>query len=224
MEIPEETPEIMVDYEGFTVSFNPARHVPNYVVWELTAEKAGGSIRRKSSFQADGDVYGCPSLDDYRNSGFDRGHMAPAGDMKWSAEAMAHSHYLTNICPQDHSLNGGVWASLENKCREWAKRDSALVIVCGPVLSDRITRTIGRSEVAVPERFFKVVLAPYANPPRAIGFIMANGHVEGGMQAAAVSVDEVETITGFDFFKAVPDEIEDKIESEANFNRWQRLD
>lgn len=79
-------------------------------------------------------------------------------------------------------------------------RDSAIVIVCGPILTDEITRAIGPGNVSVPERFFKVVLAPYANPPRAIGFIMNNGHVPGGMQAAAVSVDEVESATGYDFF------------------------
>ncbi len=220
--IPDETPEIMVDYEGFTVSFNPAHHQPNYVVWELTADEVNGTVARTSKFKSDPDVYGCATLDDYRKSGFDRGHMAPAADMKWSEQAMIDSHYLTNISPQDHLLNGGRWATLENKCREWAVRDSALIIICGPVLSDRMTRSIGRSKVSVPERFFKVILAPYTTPPRAIGFIMQNMGEKTDIYSSAVSVDEIETITGFDFFSALPDEIENEIEATANYAPWQR--
>lgn len=222
VEIPDETPEIKIDYTGFFVSFNPSHHQPNYVAWELTRDEANGNLARSSKFRPDNDVYGCPTLDDYRNSGFDRGHMAPAGDMKWGEQAMSDSHYLTNMCPQSHTLNGGRWASLENTCREWARRDSAIIIICGPVLTDRMPRSIGESGVSVPERFFKVVLAPYANPPRAIGFIMPNGPMQGGIGQAATTVDHVEEITGFDFFSSLPDDVENAIESQANFNQWQR--
>lgn len=90
------------------------------------------------------------------------------------------------------------------------------------MLTDKLTRTIGKTPVPVPERFFKVILAPYARPMRAIGFIMNNGYVDGGMQAAAVSVDEVERITGFDFFSSLPDEIENEIEAQCNFPLWSR--
>lgn len=220
--VPDDVCEEIVNYTGFTVSFNPEHHIPNYVVWELTGDETDGKEPRYNKFSADDDVSGCPTLDDYRNSGYDRGHMAPAADMKWDRQAMIDSHYLTNICPQTHSLNGGAWASLENKCREWARRDSAIIIICGPVLTDRITRHIGDSEVSVPERFFKVILSPFSEPVRGIGFIMPNGTVAGGMQKAAVSIDEVEAITGYDFFSSLPDEIENEVESQANFNQWNR--
>lgn len=211
----------ILSYPGFTVSFNSSHHQPNYVSWELTGEETRGTEPRYNNFAQDPDVSACASLSDYRGSGFDRGHMAPAGDMKWSPEAMEACFLLTNICPQDGSLNSGSWKKLEEKCRQWAVRDSALVIVCGPILSDKLTRSIGDG-VSVPERFFKVILAPYANPPRAIGFIMPNGKVEGGMQQAAVSVDEVEAATGFDFFSELPDEIENQIESQCNFPLWSK--
>lgn len=213
---------VIVDYPGFTVSFNPTMHQPNYVAWELTAEEAAAEGKRESKFDTDPSVEGMPELDDYRNSGFDRGHMIPAGDVKWSREAMAASHLLTNICPQDHSLNSGAWASLENTCRKWARRDSSLIIICGPVLSDRMPRSIGRrNTIPVPERFFKVIVAPYVKHPRGIAFIMNNGYVEGGMQAAAVTIDKVESITGYDFFAALPDSIEDAVESQCEFHKWQ---
>ena len=112
---------------------------------------------------------------------------------------------------------------LEEKCRNWARIDSAIVIVAGPVLSDELTETIGSTGIVVPERFFKVILSPYANPPRANGFIMNNGYVEGGMQKAAVSVDSVEKVTGHDFFSQLPDSIEEQVEAECRFHYWSTL-
>lgn len=214
--------EEMVDYTGFIVSFNPMHHIPNYSSWELTAEESEGSLPRKSKFHSDLNVVGCPSLDDYRNSGFDRGHMAPAADMKWSADAMDDSHSLVNICPQDHSVNSGIWSTLEKKCRNWAKRDSALIVICGPILTDVMPQSIGASGVKVPRRFFKVVLAPFANPPRAIGFIVPNYVSALPLDEMACTVDEVEEITGYDFFDCLPDSIENEIEKTANIRIWNK--
>ncbi|MCC8037470.1 MAG: DNA/RNA non-specific endonuclease [Bacteroidales bacterium] len=216
-------PEQIINYKGMTVSFNASTHNPNWVAWELTRDEAAGEEPRSNKFHADPDVHGCATPDDYRNSGFDRGHMAPAGDMKWSQKAMEESFTMTNICPQAKALNTGAWKKLEEKCRLWADRDSALVIVCGPVPGDPVDLYIGTSQVVVPQRFFKVILAPYANPPRGIGFIMPNERVEGGMQRAAVSIDEVERVTGHDFFSALPDSIENVIEAQCNFNLWSTL-
>lgn len=212
----------IIRYCGFTVSFNPRFHQPDYVAWELTRDEAeADSVSRKGyDFASDPDIEGCAVLADYRRSGFSRGHMVPAGDMKWSPEAMRDCFYLTNICPQTSALNEGAWGALEKNCRRWARRDSAIIIICGPILTDRLTRSIGQTPVPVPERFFKVILAPGANPPRAIGFIMNNGKVEGGMQAAVTTVDEVERITGYDFFSALPDSIEETIESQSSLPAW----
>ncbi len=221
--IPGGLKEQIVNYEGMTVSFNADRHIPNWVAWELTAEEAEGTEPRAKSFQRDLSVDGCPEPREYSNSGYDRGHMAPAGDMKWSRRAMEQSFMMTNVCPQVKSFNSGVWARLEEKCRTWALVDSAIVIVAGPVMADNLTETVGGSGIAVPRRFFKVILSPYANPPRAIGFIMDNGAVTGGMQAAAVSVDDVEAVTGCDFFSALHDSIENKVEQECRFHYWSTL-
>ncbi len=220
--LPDDLPSITKQYTGFSLSFNKVWPVPNYVAWELTADETYGETPRKSIFKPDNDIPGTPLLDDYRKSGFDRGHMAPAADMKWSADAMDDSHYLTNICPQDHSINGGCWSTLENKCRQWARRDSAIIIITGPILTDEITRTIGKSEIAVPERFFKVILSPYVNPPRAIAFIMPNTPTRDGIQTMATNVDQIEQITGFDFLSCLPDEIENEVEQQAKYNDFDR--
>lgn len=220
--LPNDLPSITKQYTGFSLSFNKVWHVPNYVAWELTIDETYGDTPRKSIFKPDNNILGTPQLDDYRKSGFDRGHMAPAADMKWSADAMDDSHYLTNVCPQDHSINGGCWSTLENKCRQWARRDSAIIIITGPILTDEITRTIGKSKIAVPERFFKVILSPYVNPPRAIAFIVPNSPTRDGIQTMATSVDQIEQITGFDFFSCLPDDIENEVEQQAKYNDFDR--
>lgn len=220
---PSDIESVPVNYYAYRLSFNPKLHIPNWVAWELTAAETSGSQERSSNFYTDANVVGCALPEDYRRSGYDRGHMAPAGDMKWSPTAMGETFYLTNICPQAKALNSGAWKKLEEKCRQWAKRDSAIVIICGPVISDKLTSTIGTTGVAVPKRFFKVIIAPYVDEPRGIGFIMPNMTVEGGMQACATSIDEVERITGLDFFSSLPDSIEDIIESQNNFNLWSSV-
>lgn len=217
---PDVLPDQMVEYPGMTLSYNAKWHEPNWVAWELTREETNGTVSRESKFYCDESVAGCADHYDYSYSGYDRGHMAPAADMKWSAEAMHGSFSMANICPQAKSLNTGAWKRVEDKCRAWAQADSAIIIICGPVMTDKPTDYIGDSRVAVPQRFFKVILSPYVNPMRGIGFIMPNDKVPGGMQAAAVSIDEVERVTGHDFFSSLPDDIENEVEKQCNFHYW----
>lgn len=218
---PSDMPSQIKDYEGFTVSFNKSTRVPNWVGWELLRSETEGAESRSNKFWEDTEVEGCASLQDYRKSGYDRGHMCPAADQKWSAKAMADCFVLTNMAPQAHALNGGAWKTLEEKERLWAQRDSAIVIVAGPVYTSDSHETIGEG-VRVPDAFYKVLLAPYVEKPRAIGFIYPNMSAPGNMQNYVVTVDEVERITGLDFFSALPDSIEEKVESVASFKEWNK--
>ena len=212
----------MLHYPGFDVFFSNTHRQPYYSAWVLTPRHASATaVSRSNNFRPDPDVKNSPKLTDYKRSGYDRGHMAPSADFKYSQEAQDATFFLTNMSPQHNSLNTKAWANLEDQCRAWAKRDSTIIIVTGPILSDKLTQTIGESKITVPDRYFKVVLAPYANPPRAIGFIMPNQYVEGGVQATAMTVDQVEEITGYDFFSELPDDIEEQIESTAKYSLWQ---
>lgn len=222
VDVPFSVPSQVKEYEGFTVSYNSNRHAPNYVAWELLADETGGASGRSNKFWSDDDIRGCANTRDYTNSGYDRGHMCPAADQKWSSTAMHHSFVMANICPQDHSLNTGAWNTLENKERLWAQRDSLLVIVAGPIYDDSDGKTIGDIGVHVPSAFFKVLLAPLADPVRAIGFVYPNMKCPGNMADYSCTVDEVERITGLDFFHNLPDEIEDRVESSASFKEWNR--
>ncbi len=219
---PNGIPSIQKDYEGFTVNFNPKNKTPNYVAWILQGSETEGAVGRSNNFWTDTDLDGCPETRDYSRSGYDRGHMCPAGEQKWSPDAMHNSFVMANICPQKHELNTGAWKTLEDKERLWAKRDSAIVIVAGPIYDTSDKETIGKNKVRVPSAFFKVLLAPYAQPMRAIGFVYPNMKCEGNMQAYAVSVDNVEAMTGFDFFSALPDSLENEIESVVSFKEWNK--
>lgn len=212
--------EISRKYKGMDLSFNPQYHIPNWVAWELTADETSGEISRTNKFSADPEIPESAETWDYNYSGYDRGHMAPAGDMRWNREAMEQTFLMTNICPQVKSLNAGSWKNLEEKCRQWAQADSAIYIVCGPVIDGKPIEYIGDTRVYVPRQFFKVIISPYANPARGIGFIMPNGKVPGGMQACAVPIDSVESLTGHDFFASLPDDIEADVESQCDFHYW----
>lgn len=216
------TPEQIVEYEGFRVSFNQDNKTPNWVAWELLGSEADGPVKRSDNFWQDPAVKGCPDRKDYSNSGFDRGHLCPAADQKWSVEAMNDCFSMANMAPQDHSLNSGAWATLEKKERVWAQRDSAIVIIAGPIYTDSDRQRIGNAGVRVPSAFFKVMIAPYLDKPRGIGFVYPNMSAPGNMKNYAMSIDDVEKITGMDFFYNLPDDIEDRIESQFSFKEWDK--
>ena len=156
---------------------------------------------------------------DYYGSGYDRGHMCPAADNKFSKKAMQESFLFTNMCPQNSNLNRGDWNEMEMACREWAQKYGSVYVVCGPILYKGKHKTIGKNRVVVPEAFFKVVLRTGENP-NAIGFIYKNTEGNRPKGDYVNTVDEVERITGIDFFPSLPDNIEDKIEAKADIADW----
>ena len=221
--IPAGVPSQEVDYTGFRLSFNKENGTPNWVAWELLGSETDGAATRGSrKFFADYDVDGCPENSDYSNSGYDRGHMCPAADQKWSEDAMTDCFVMTNMCPQDHALNSGAWSTLEKRERIWAQRDSAIVIVSGPIYEKSDRQRIGDAEVRVPSAFFKVFVAPYLAQPRGIAFVYPNMTAPGSMEQYVMTIDEVERITGYDFFYALPDDIETAVESSSSFKDWNR--
>lgn len=219
---PDSVPSMILERAGYVTSYNKKTKLPNWVAWHLTAENTKGSNSRKGiDFMEDEDVP-TPRADDwdYYNSGYDRGHMCPAGDNKWDSEAMRQSFLFTNICPQAPGLNRGDWNEMENACRSWARENGDIYIVCGPILYKGRHKTIGKHKVVVPEAFFKVVLC-MRGTPKAIGFIYKNEDGNRPKGDYVNSVDEVERITGFDFFASLPDDVEKAVESTADLDDWQ---
>ena len=222
----------VIAHIGYVVSYNADYKVPNWVLYELNYAETLGNIPRKNSFAVDPEVPDSvmAQLTDYRNSGYDRGHMAPNADLNWNARAQEESFYLSNMCPQGHDFNAGIWLDLENQVRRWAERDSAVTIVCGPVLPRTAAQAspmkkIGKGHVLVPEYFYKIVFAPFSDQPRAIGFVMPNHNEKKGRRNRpvsdyAVTVDSIESLTGIDFFPALQDDVEKAVESSYNLKLW----
>lgn len=225
MEIPaplKDRPEQILRKTGFTISYNKTAKVPNWVAWHLVKNHTYGSNQRDELlFEEDLNVSAPRATDnDYYNSRYDRGHMCPAGDNKWSKEAIQESFLFTNICPQNHGLNKDSWNDLEKKCRSWAREYGAIDIVCGPIFyGGSQQKTIGRNKVYVPDAFFKVVLCRKGSP-KAIGFIYKNRGGYQSMSDCACTVDEIEDLTGIDFFPALDDAVEDRIEAKARLADW----
>lgn len=211
----------IIRHTGYTVSYNENLRLPNWVAYELTRQETQGNAQRTDRFIADPQVKGVIATNaDYTRSGYDKGHMAPAADMKWSVTAMKESFYFSNMCPQHPELNRRKWKDLEEKIRDWAIADSAIIIICGPIVEDSAQK-IGKNRVVVPQKFFKVILSPFVDNPRAIGFLFDNERSVAPLGTYVVSVDSIETLTGMDFFVPLPDELEDSIEAKADIRLWK---
>ena len=215
-------PEQRLQRKGYNVSYNKGLRIPNWVQWTLTADHTYGRYKRKGqAFHEDEDVPSPRATHyDYMRSGYDRGHMCPSGDNKWDPKAQEESFLLTNICPQNHNLNKYEWNDLEMLCRDWARQYGVVDIVCGPVYyKDADRKYIGRNRLPVPDAFFKVVLCRKGTP-KAIGFIYPNDGKKRSMSDCVRTVDEVERITRIDFFPALSDDIENRVEAKANLKAW----
>ena len=212
----------VIEHIGYTVSYNEQRRNPNWVAYELTGEEVEGREPRGSKFIPDPDVIGRQAVDaDYKHSGWDRGHLAPAADMKWSEQAMDESFYLSNISPQNGNLNRGVWKSIEELTRENAQKYGKILVVTGPVFtSKKGLGSIGNNRVLIPNAFYKVLLA-YDNGYTGIGFYCENIAGKKRLDSYTKSIDEIEEITGIDFFHLLPDNIETEVENVFDWGDWE---
>ena len=213
--------EQIIEHFAYTVSYNPMWKIPNWVAYSLTKEETSGPYEREKSFYPDPKVKGQPVvIYDYTHSGYDRGHMAPAADMKWSEQAMRESFYMTNVCPQNQNLNRGDWNDLEELARDWANKYGEVYIVCGPLVAEQF-ETIGKNnKIAIPKAFYKVFLRKKGDSWSTIGFVMPNQSGNRPLMTYMLSVDEVEEMSGIDFFYNLPDCIEEQIEQDYHISDW----
>ena len=209
-----------IEHKAYTVDYNEEWRLANWVAYPLTAETKG-PVERYNKFDADPQVKGATAQWwDYKNTSYDRGHLVPAGDMKWDQTAMRECFYLSNICPQNHTFNEGDWNYLENRVRGWANFFGEVYVVCGPIVSKH-PEVIGENCIAVPDSFFKVVLCDMRGEWNAIGFICPNEATHHNLSYYCRTVDEVERITGIDFFPLLPDDVENRIEAGYDKEAWR---
>ena len=210
----------IIHHSNYTLNYSEQHEQAEWVAYSLTSSQVYGSVGRTNDFRSDPNVKtGSASLPDYKGSGYDRGHLAPAGDMKSTYTAMSESFYMSNMSPQVPGFNREIWKKLEGTVRNWAVANEKVYITTGAVLTASYP-TIGINKVSIPEFYYKVVL-DYEQPEiKGIGFILPNQKSDKSLQSYAVSIDEVERFTGIDFFHSLPDNIEEKIESDAAVNKW----
>lgn len=211
----------VIEHMGYTVSYNSEYRIPNWVAYELQDTELYGDLDRAEKFSPDPLQKGRQAYDsDYVGSGYDRGHMAPAGDMKWSSQAMEESFYLTNVCPQNHNLNAGVWNDLEKQVRKEARYYGKLWVVCGPIIGSNKHGRIGENKVMVPDSFFKALLALDKDGKYvSVGFVFPNEAGDNGMASYAMSVNELEKLIDMDLFYNLDSKVQEQVEE--SFDLWK---
>ncbi|MCS6820681.1 MAG: DNA/RNA non-specific endonuclease [Microscillaceae bacterium] len=219
LEIPEfSSDEIIVRHTHYTLCYSEEHEQAKWVAYQLDARELQKEAERGNDFRPDPAVPTGSSLpEDYRGSGYDRGHLAPAGDFAFSQEAMSETFYMSNMSPQVPELNREGWRILEETIREWAKRDKSLLIVTGPVLKGKMKKIGKRNKVSVPPAYYKVVVDITEPEKKGIGFIMPNAVITKPIHEYALTIAEVEKETGINFFPKLADSLERELE---NYNQW----
>ena len=204
----------IIHYEGFDVLFDEKHLIPFWVSYTLTSDEVLSTPAPiKGNFQQDNkNRVKQADNTDYLRTGWSRGHMAPAADFKWSVSAYEGTFVYTNCCPQDQSLNNGSWNVLENKVRSLAKEYNEILVVTGPIIGDNINGSIGPNQVTIPDQFFKALLIEKGSEVCCVGFIMNNTPQKQTLLESFVSINRLESITGFDFFPFLSDDVEDIVE------------
>ncbi len=212
----------IVERHGYALGYSEKYEQPIWVSYRLTAEEAtNAAVARSGRFLPDLAILtGSAMPSDYTRSGYDRGHLAPAGDMRFDPLAMLESFSMANMSPQLPAFNRGVWKRLEECVRMLAVRNGSLVVVTGPVFfTNTPVRVIGASRVRVPDAFYKVLYAE-RDPPRMIGFILPHEGSDAPLSAFCATVDQVEAATALDFYSALPPEVQSNLESRVSYLLW----
>jgi endonuclease G len=209
----------------FTISYSDNHRQAEWVAYELSKknlEEEG--FRRPPTFKTDKRVEAEFQVkhDDYSSTGFDRGHLAAAADFSWSQDGIETTFFTTNISPQEPKFNRGIWKKLESHVRGWATQYEHLYVVTGPILTERAKKRFPKEKnyIAVPQRYYKVLLNYIDDKPIAIGFILKNEDSQEHLSTFVVSIDEIEKITGIDFFSELPNNLEKELESSKNLTDW----
>ena len=219
---PTSTTGQIVHHKYYALSYDEDYENAEWVAYSLSPKQLSKAQIKRPHFIRDPLVKTRSAYyKNYYPNGYEKGHLCPAADRRFSYEAFDETFYTSNVSPMDHYFNGGIWNNLEKQVRYWTKRYGKLYIVTGGILTKGLER-IGREEVAVPDEFYKIVL-DYRNPkhPRMIGFIIPHKKSDADLRSFVVPVDSIEKRTGIDFFPALPDKIENKLESEKHPNEWK---
>ncbi|GAA0716787.1 DNA/RNA non-specific endonuclease [Aquimarina litoralis] len=219
--LPTSTTGAIVTHQNYFLSYSETHEQPEWVAYELKKEHLSKNDYKRPFFEMDAKVRSS-SADwrNYKKSGFDKGHLCPAGDRRFTYKAFKETFLTSNIAPQDHDFNAGIWNRLEQKVRYWAKKYDGVYVVTGGVLSKDL-KTIGYEAVTVPDYFYKIILDKEAKNTKMIAFLIPHKDTNKSLQSFVVTTDEIEALTGIDFFSKLPDNIEEKLEKSSSIDGWK---
>lgn len=218
--LPKSTTKAVVFHDFYALSYNEKYEQAEWVAYELKKEQVVNANFKRPYFVQDNKV-STNSADwrNYKRSGYDKGHLCPAADREFNRKAYESTFLTSNISPQKHEFNSGIWNRLEEKIRYWAIKYDGIYVVTAGVLSSNL-KTIGEEKVAVPNYFYKIVLDENHGKYRMIAFLMPNDPSNRPLYEFVVSVDKIEQLTGIDFFYQLPDVLENQLEKSSNYKDW----
>ncbi|MDO6760891.1 DNA/RNA non-specific endonuclease [Tamlana sp. 2_MG-2023] len=218
--LPTSTTGQVIHHKGYSLSYSEAHEQPEWVAYELKKSDLSNHNFKRPYFEIDPAVKtGAAHWRNYKNSGYDRGHLCPAGDRRSSKAAYDETFLTSNISPQEHQFNAGIWNTLEQKVRYWAAKYDGVFVVTGGVLKGDMD-VIGDEDVAVPNYFYKVLVDYNGGTPKMIGFLMPHKNSNKPLYDFVVPVDQIEGLTGIDFFPELEDDLEDQLEASAQYKNW----
>lgn len=218
--LPKSTTSQIVEHSYYTLSYNEQAEQAEWVAYELKKDYVRNSNFKRPFFIEDPKVI-TQSADwrNYKKSGYDKGHLCPAADMEFNLDAYNDTFFTSNISPQLHEFNSGIWSRLEQKIRFWAVKYNGLLIVTGGVLKGSL-KTIGDEEVVVPNYFYKIALNYSNGNCKMIAFLVPNEKSSKPIFDYVVAVDKIESITGIDFFPKLEDKLESNLEKNVDISSW----
>ncbi|PHR71599.1 MAG: endonuclease [Lutibacter sp.] len=219
--LPTSTTGQIIQHQNYTLSYNELYEQAEWVAYELNRTHLTYDDRKRPYFINDPKVLtGSANYKNYKKSGYDRGHLCPAGDRRFSKDAYDETFYTSNITPQKNDFNAGVWNRLEMKTRYWTKKYGKLYVITGGILTKDLP-TIGYEDVAVPKLFYKIIL-DYSEPEiKAIAFLFPHQESKKSLHNFVTSIDKIEQLTNIDFFPTLPDELESTLEKSISSKNWK---
>lgn len=206
---------------GFTIGFSKKYKHAYWVAYKLDCRETMGDVPRSNYFRED-QILGkySPNTDDYYASGYDKGHLLPAGDNKSDSLSMHDSFLMSNVSPQIPEFNRGIWKKLEEQIRDWACQYDSLYIITGAVLDPELTR-LGKSKVAIPDYYYKSILLYNKQHQSIITYYMYQYTKDDHLNNFVITTDSLETILGYDLFHNLDDSVEAILESRVDTTFWK---
>jgi len=218
--IPTSTTNQIIKHRYYALSYNEKYEQAEWVSYFLRSENEGIGHFKRPRFINDPKVSTeSAASDNYKKSGYDRGHLCAAADMGFSKSAYDETFFTSNVAPQKHNFNDGIWKRLEEKSRYWATKYNGIYVVTGGILQKGLP-TIGFEKVAIPNYFYKILYCNYQGKNKMVAFLIPSVKSKEPLYKFVVSVDSIEKMTGIDFFPQLDDTDEKELERKSDYKAW----